>query len=459
MISKVATVCIVLAALGVVESRNVCKLFVGGKLYNIEPILPAIHLNLNQNVSAHANLCEGLSLDTYVQNGYKIVKPEKFKDKKPNSLLINNETKVVNCMTFMNDQDDDFWKVSTAQWPAFSPLIVKAASSESNSSQEIVVQSVNLLSFSDKLSSVKFKFKCERDPAYAMRDFYFDRKSKELIYGYSGPDACPLEIPDYVVFFSNNVLFLGLLFCSSVLGLFLGRSFERLAMSLTSLQAAVMVTSAILIATTQSHNFKSYVLGKEKYFGLALISISFLFFGLSYFSRYIAVFFVCISVSYSLTWTVLYISTVIFHSAVSFVVLGICTTCLFIVVVAVNTGFPQLRERYSFGVYTAITNPFFLVMSVGIYLGFYLDVISFNQYAEWGKIDSVHWKSWTPIAAQCFLSLVLITKSCFDSRSSRRIRTSTSFKKLTEQLNEDKNFVQEFGWEERRAAPSAIIQM
>lgn len=460
MISKVAILLGVTFVIGQVESLNLCKVYLGGKLYNIEPILPAIHLDLNQNVWATANLCSTVSLEKYEKENFTIVKPEEFANDIPNSIIINNQTKTVYCITFFNNYGKDFWRASLSNWPMLAQAPSKAVVSGdfTNSSQEIVVQSVEL-SNNDKVSSIKFKFKCERDPTYVFRDFYFDKSLKEILYAYTGPDACPLDLPDYVVFFSNNVFFLGILFCSSAIGLFLGRKWERLAMSLTSLQAAVMITSAFLIASTHSHNFKQYVIGKERYFGLALISVSFLLFGLSYFSRLIAVVFVCVSVSYSVTWTMTYLATLLLESRISFMILGISTGVLLLLIASINCTYSQLRERYSFGVYTALTNPFFMVMSIGIYSGYYLDVITFNQYSDWGKVDSVSWKSWTPLALQVLLTAILIAKSCFEAASEERVRSSTNFKLLTERLNEDKNLFKNSEIDVQQPLPTTIIQM
>ena len=444
---------------GTVASKNMCKMYLGGKLYNFETILPALRLNLSSTIVAVADLCHGVPLDSYKTEDYHIVIPEGYTDFTPNSLIINNENKKVFCVSFINDQKNNFWTATVGDWPLMLPLSDKLASLKANNSQEIILETTSVLMPNERLKSIKFKFKCERNPTYTMKDFYFDKQLKELNYGYTGPDACPLVIPDYIEFFSSNLLFLGLLFSSSFLGLFLGKSWERLAMSLTSLQAAVMVTSAFLISSTQSHSFKNLLVGKEKYFGVALASVSFLFFGLSYFSRYISVVFVCVSVSYTITWTILYLSTVLFASRVSFLILAISTGAILLLIVGLNWTYPQLRERYSFGVYTALTNPFFLVMSIAVYKGYYLDIISFNQFQDWGKYDSVTWKSWSPLAVQGLLSLILIAKSCFDSKSSSRIRSSTNLKKLTEQLNEDKNLFRGPNLHDRIEKPSAIIQL
>lgn len=105
------------------------------------------------------------------------------------------------------------------------------------------------------------------------------------------------------------MVFVGILFFSSIAGLIVGKNKERIAMSLTSIQAAVVTAAAV----SMIFKFKDKADRKVTEFYISILALvwSILVFGASYFSRYVAIFFVCLAMNYSVVWTVFYVLIVI----------------------------------------------------------------------------------------------------------------------------------------------------
>lgn len=241
-------------------------------------------------------------------------------------------------------------------------------------------------------------------------DMSYGQTHKELVFAYTGPKACKMPATDYLEFFSQNYIFLGLIFLTALIGMFLRKSQERLAMSFTSVQAAVMIAAGTCVYLNKVVNTTDKT--NEFYFSISITIAAFAVFGFSYFSRYIAVFFVCIALSYSIVWTVLYLVTASLKVAIPLIYYLISNVACFTLIIITSCYFPQLRERYSFGVYTSITNPFFLCTSVAIYFRVYLDILTFNLYKDWGRQDLIDTKTWLIIPVQLLLTIFLAWLRC-----------------------------------------------
>ena len=233
---------------------------------------------------------------------------------------------------------------------------------------------------------------CDRSCPEEIKDHYKCKDEPLYIFKYNGPKACPIEMPDYITFFSKNIVFLAVLFLTSVVGMVLGKDKERLVMALTSVQAAIMIASAAGIWVDIHYKIDKQL--AELYFGIIAIIWSVLVFGASYFSRPISMFFVCGALSYSIVWTICYLITVSLEVSIHWLIYLLSTVVSFVLISTASTFNPQLREKYSFVIYTSITNPFFLCMSIAVYLKLYVDVITYSQYKEWRREDQIRPYAW-----------------------------------------------------------------
>jgi hypothetical protein len=258
------------------------------------------------------------------------------------------------------------------------------------------------------LSRIRYSFTCDPLQTTEFHTIFHQSDTKELVLMYTGPKSCPLVIKDYVYFLSKNIGFLIILFASSVVGMFLKKSNERLIMSLTSVQAAVMITTAVCITldTYINHDNGEYSLS------IAAFCSGVVAFSFSYFSRMIAVLFVCVALSYSISWTGLYVVTVAFKLGVESNVFLSVNGVMLIALLAASIASQKLREKYAYGIYTSITFPFFLCLSVSIFFNKYLDVITFNKYKDWGRVDAITWKTWISVLVQVVISTILIYSRC-----------------------------------------------
>lgn len=218
--------------------------------------------------------------------------------------------------------------------------------------------------------------------------------------------------------------------------MFLGKRSERVSMSLTTMQATVMLISGTLVAANNELNVDFS--HKEVYFSFSLVVISIILAFLSFCYRPIALFFACISASYAITWTLMYCSTVLFGSRVAFGYLALANLVVSLAILFTCWYYPTFREAYSYRVYTSITHPFFFCMAVSIYFDVYLDIVNFNQYRSWGKVDRVTWKGWIFLVLQLVLTKGFLIKAIkWDIPN--RLRSTSNFKNLAETFRMAKN--------------------
>ena len=84
------------------------------------------------------------------------------------------------------------------------------------------------------INTIKFEMSCDRSTQEEIKDHYKVKDEPLYIFKYNGPKACPIELPDYITFFSKNIAFLAILFLTSLVGMAMGKDKERLVMALTS---------------------------------------------------------------------------------------------------------------------------------------------------------------------------------------------------------------------------------
>jgi hypothetical protein len=347
------------------------------------------------------NLCAGLSLESYTSQNYTGFDTcSQFGLGKPNVIVANHMTKevhVLGCNEVCVHSNTPQWKTMISQIPwrfGFGRDDTRQVITLSHDVKNPKLQS--LLS----IDRVAFNISCEdtvfEDSGWLSNGLY------QLLY--SGPAGCSLPIKDYATFYKKNFFFLALILVPSLIGIFLKKQHERLAMALASVQAAVMVTAGICVHIDSMPGVSQ---DNTLYYNLAAFGSFVLGFGLSYFSRTISILFVSIALNYAINWTIFYMYSLIFSKSISFGFFALGISLGVPIVLGVSYYYPRARERYSFGIYTSVTYSFYLATSVAIYFGYYLDVLTFQKYTDFGKTDTVGWREWVCIPFQLVLTVIL----------------------------------------------------
>jgi hypothetical protein len=391
-----------------VSPQSLCQFYQNGELFDLSEIYRTtqrfVMKQTNQTYEIYLNLCSEID-----QNHIKEYKEEQLEGagSNINSIVVDIQGKNYTILT----RSGAGWKktVWLKKRTGFGPATNLTSIDITHEIDNVLIKSLL------NLSRIRYSFTCDALQSAEFHTIFHQSETKELVLIYTGPKSCPLVIKDYISFLSRNVGFLAILFASSLIGMFLKRSNERLLMSLTSLQAAVMITTALCIT------FDAYINqdNGEYYLSIAAFSAGMIAFGFSYFSRMVAVLFVCVSLSYSISWTLLYVVTVAFRLGVDSVVFLSVNGAVLAAILVSSISSQKLREKYSYGIYTSITYPFFLCLSVSIYFKQYLDVITFNKYRDWGREDNISWKTWIGVPVQIAISFALAYSRCVRDFSDR----------------------------------------
>lgn len=399
---RLASVLLIALNTTLASCQNMCQFYQNGELFDFTEIYDKtqrfVMKPLNQTFEIYLNLCNQID-QTHIKEYYE-EQLEGYDSENVNSVVIDRQGKNYTILTHsgIGWQKTVWLKKRTGFGPATNLTSVDLTYEVDN---ELIKGILNL-------SRIRYSFTCDAMQSTEFHTIFHQSDTKELVLLYSGPKSCPLVIRDYVSFLSRNVGFLIILFTSSFVGIFLKRSNERLLMSLASMQAAVMITTAVCI-TFDKYLIKDY---SEFSLSVAAFGAGMVAFGFSYFARRIAVLFVGIALSYSISWTLLYVVTVAFRLGVDSAVFLSVNGFVLVLVLGCAAASQKLREKYAYGIYTSITYPFFLCLSVSIYSKHYLDVITFNKYRDWGREDNITWKTWIVVPIQVAISLGLAYNRC-----------------------------------------------
>ncbi len=382
--------------------QNMCQFYQNEELFDFTTIYETTQRftmkPLNQTYEIYLNLCS--QIDQNRIRDYKDGQLQGSDTNDVNSIVVDRQGKNYTILT----RSGAGWQktVWLRKRTGFGPATNLTSVDMTYEIEDSTIKSIL------NLSRIRYSFTCDPLQSTEFRTIFHQSDTKELVLIYTGLKSCPIVIKDYVSFLSRNLGFLVILFTSSLIGMFLKRSNERLLMSLTSLQAAVMITTALCIT------FDTYVNrdNGEYYLSVAAFGAGMVAFSFSYFSRTIAVLFVGVALSYSISWTLLYVVTVAFKLGVNSVVFLSVNGIVLTAILGASVASQRLREKYAYGIYTSITYPFFLCLSVSIYFKQYLDVITFNKYRDWGREDKITWKTWIVVPIQVAISLILAYSRC-----------------------------------------------
>lgn len=434
----VASLLMLLQMMAEVRSREMCKASSDTSKFELEKIHKG-HLELGGltvgevNYTIYAHMCRDLDMKnlTGTTGSPFDYTPEKS-GLKPNVVL-----KVERANSIVEYKDIAFYYGNSASvtspWVA-TVFTYKGAKPSSGLEYARILRSENVTTvaiefttttFKDVVAKVLFLNTCFRDTGYHFYDNYYIKATKTVVFQYNGPRACGVEIPDYIEFLANSIIFVLILGVSAFLGLVLGKENERLIMALSGVQASIMSLTSLLFLMRESWIDIGTDTTKHVYAMLCLLCAS-VSFGLSYFHRLTSLAFVCVSVSFAVVWTLLYLFMLFFQRNVSIGVYLSGNILVVSVIVLVSTRSEKIREKYSYYLYTAVTNSFYGCLAIFVYFSKFkwalkfIDIVNFNNFREFGKEDSVTFQHWYFIFVQSLLTAVTVYRQVRQGRKLSR---------------------------------------
>jgi hypothetical protein len=421
---------LLLAALA--DCREMCKAFSETSKFDLAKIHKD-YLNLGGLVVAettytvYADMCRPLDASRVTHGGGSTIDYEPDKSGlKPNVIL-----KLTHLSGRMEFKDIGFYYDQAASlknnpWSAavFTHQGEKPASSLEYSrilrSENVTTVAIEFkpTKYKDVVAKILFLNTCFRDSNYHFYDNYYVKATKTVVFQYNGPDACGVEIPNYIDFLSSGISFVLILGISALIGLVLDKDNERLIMALSSVQASIMSFTSLCFFIRDWVDLKADTT-KHVYAVLCLLCAS-VSFGLSYFNRVISLAFVCVSVSYTVVWTLLYLIMLIFKQNVPTAVHLAGNILVVCAIVVVSTRSEKIREKYSYFLYTAVTNSFYLCLAWFVFKNKFIDIINFNNFREYGKEDSVSFENWYFIFVQSLVTAVTVYRQVRQGRKLSR---------------------------------------
>jgi hypothetical protein len=272
--------------------------------------------------------------------------------------------------------------------------------------------------YKELVSKVLFLNICFKDSKFQFFDSYFIKESKTVVFQFNGEEACGEKIPNYITFLSEDNTFVVILSVSAIIGLILDKDNERLIMALSSVQASIMTFTSLLFMNKDFVKIRPENT-KHIFNMLCLLSAS-VSFGLSYFNRVISLAFVCVSVSYAIIWTLLYLIMLVFQRNVPIIVHITGNVVIVCVIVLVSVRSVKIREKYSYYLYTAVTNSFFLSLAIFVYSKSFLDIVNFNSFLEYGHMQEVELENWYFIFVQSLLTAVTVYRQVMQGKKLSR---------------------------------------
>lgn len=384
-----------LTAAATITLQDPCRLYVGKRVFDLTQVPARADLplttNNDNNYTVLSSLCTPVAAADVQRRfpGRKLVIDPK-RSGTPAVVVVKensekNEVEVFDLAVFSTE--------GNSKWKATIEDVKEKDSKELKSknipSLEISYKVDSTTSLSElKIKTILYRFVCFQDDEF---DFFDERVvGSTLILQYDGKKAC--SINEEQLFDRKWNFAVVILAFTSIYGIFLDRDHERIVMTLGSVQGAFMTVIGVYIAI-------GYVTGstnQEKDMWMQIFGISFVFLavGLSYFSRYVSMFFVCIASSFAVNCTLLYSFCLIFRLYIPiylFYIGGIICAASLLALLWFSTPF---REKYSFTIVSATTNSFYLCASLAYVTNCVVNMFNFNQFKAFGKVDHVAAGNW-----------------------------------------------------------------
>lgn len=439
--------------------QDLCKLYVGSEVFNLTGLREhdsvTITLTKDKKYTIVSSMCSPLNVET-LKEKYPSDRREKVKytgnsELQPNLLLIDES------------KPDGFIEISDLaylspdklkDWRASYEKVNQADNKELLSAESPALEIAYNISNNEKateigIAEVVLKYVCVGEEDFE----FFDERlvGATLVFQYNGKKACTIR--DKTTLDSNWNLALFLLICISTFGLFLDRENERLALTLGSMQGAAMTVVGVYIAC----GFKSGTIPKETEVAIQILSFAFGFLvvGLSYFSRYVCLFFVCIASSFAMNCITLYLFALIFQVMILpslFYIGGVIFAGMLLTLMWYSHTF---REKYSFTIVSATTNAFYLCACLGYATNYAVNILTFNKFKQFGKVESIEFKHWVFFLVWVAITVVVVTfrvQKASKSRKEAMAKNAGLFKRFSYGVGID-------GYIEPEDDPATVIAM
>ena len=184
------------------------------------------------------------------------------------------------------------------------------------------------------------------------------------------------------------------MFIAAIVGLFAKKDYDRVAMTVASVQASIMICISVFFYLGSAKIVDIETPEVRNIFTFVVLTAVLLVSALSFFSRYVALTFVSFAMAYAAVWTVLYLFMLIFNTYISQFVYAAGIVFALLGIVSLNLWSPKIRERYAFLIFTSVTSSFYLCLSICVLLHFYVDITYFNKYSDFGKSEKIQFKNW-----------------------------------------------------------------
>lgn len=387
-----------------------CMFALDHKLYNlaqIETDMRELNLTIGQSqFSIFGRMCQPLSQNVLSKTlkgrckGKDSYEFQKFDSLLTNVVLVDHQNCVVRGIAHFFDQLNVQWSRVDNSERNYVKLMYS-----------LPVSTADTSALGDEISQVVFMNTCFTRTMLS-KPFIFGyvlsggvKSHGEIVFQVNSNQGCGEERPNVIRMLSNNFVLMGLLLFSSIGGVLLGKKREQLALSVSSIQAAVVVGFGMLY-----FNSDLYLGDRSQfYFSLYLIVIAFIFFGFSYFSRYFSLIASIIAVSYAIVATLLYIISIVFavHLSIAYYLVGVPLAGIGIGLL--NYFNISAREKYSFIVFTSISISYYFCLAIFIKLEHYLDILNYNKYkSDYNIQDPLLFKNWWFLFVQLGITLILL---------------------------------------------------
>ena len=403
--------------------ENMCKLYVASKLFNFTGIdtlsvTPLPHLGQESGVkyTLLASICNPITLDQIKSN---IAEDQistlnytgRLDGRQPNVVMVRQgkDTTTVVDIAYINSDMSKNWKAKARSTDPVAELDDTLVSSYQ---LDMAYDISNMPEAKElRISRLNFKNICINDDDF---DFYDQRvEDKNMIFQYNGKKACELVVRTNRNL--SNYAACVVIFIASLIGSFLNRGRERIALAISSIQGSFIFILVLEMTISMYYNGALFNDNHHFYFGMFKVLFVFIAVGFSYFSRYVSLFCLSIATTYAINWTILYMITILFKIRIAFFLCHLGAVIDGIVILMFMRYSPVFREKYAFMINTSISNSFYLCFSLSYLLGWMLDMFSFNSYSDFGMRNQVTIKNWFFMVLQLTIMAILIFVKVYKS--------------------------------------------
>lgn len=324
---------------------------------------------------------------------------------------INPKMKI---LSYAQPEKNSFWKIANpTKWSKYSSSI---------HSIELDHQVVNS-DLKENINSIKVKCDCAKDGAE--KSIWDTLRDKDLFIVVKDPGCCPVKLNDLSEFLSHRILLLIVLFVTGIVTVALSKRQERLGMGLVSTQTVIMTMACVYVHAGENSSLTHFADSHSWTTDFIILGVACVVFGLAYFSRALSIFLTCTAFTTALSWTMMFILTVLTNKKMpNWVFILMMATILVSSILPLALS-SRVRQKYGYPIYTAVTGPFYLILAISLHFGAFVDLLNYQKFKKWGKDDSLKSGGLFLFVLQLVLTVVLLIVHCKWTSSNKRMLTAS----------------------------------